>query len=106
MKMMKKYILLFIFFLLGNVAYAANAWLNDVKIVQLGTYQDSPVHFVWTSLGTIPECAAVSQNPVLNFSEESKGGKSLVAVLTAAIVATRNVAIQVDGCKIIEVYLR
>lgn len=103
---MKRYILFFVIFLVGNIAHAANVWLNDVKVIQLGTYQDFPVHFVWTSLGTIPECAAVSPNPVLNFSEESKGGKSLVAVLTAAIVATRNVSIQIDGCKIIEVYLR
>ncbi|CCN49414.1 exported hypothetical protein [Vibrio nigripulchritudo MADA3029] len=84
-----------------------NEWVNDVNITKLSTYQHSPIHFVWLSSGSAAECRNVDpNNPVLRFSEINPGGKSLMSVLTAAVVSKTKVDVQVKGCDIIEVYIK
>lgn len=86
---------------------AENAWVRDVKVVQFGTYQHSTIHFVWLSSGTVPACQQQDPtNPTLRFDENNAGGKSMVSVLTAAVISKVNVDVQVTGCQIIEVYLK
>jgi hypothetical protein len=107
---MKKIILLlflitFMFFFssLGS----ANIWLTNRTVTQIGTYGTSPVHFVWISGGPGSECqSADPNNSTLRFNEESAGGKSLMAVLLAALLSGRSVDVQTSGCDIFEVYIR
>ncbi|QGX41519.1 hypothetical protein [Permianibacter aggregans] len=92
------------------IASSANpetVWVRDVKVVQFGTYQHNTIHFVWLSSGTVPACQQQSPgNPTIHFDEASPGGKSLVSVLTAAVISKVNVDVQVTGCQIMEVYLK
>lgn len=82
-------------------------WVRDVKVVQFGTYQHNSIHFVWLSSGNVPVCEQDSPSqPTLRFDENSVGGKSLVSVLTAAVISKVTVDVQVTGCQIIEVYLK
>ena len=91
----------------SQMAAAQNVWIHDVKIAKFGTYQHSTLHFVWLSSGTVPACQQQSpSNPTLHFDEASPGGKTLVSVMTAAVIAKANVDVQVSGCQIIEVYLK
>lgn len=88
-------------------AVRANQWVNDIQIQRVGTYQDSPIHFVWLSSGVVAECqAANSINPTLYFSEQAQAGRSLLAVLLTAVATQRNVDVQVSGCNIVEVYFK
>ncbi len=85
----------------------ANEWINDVEIVKVGTYQHSTLHFVWLSTGNLSECQTANpSNPVLSFDEAQLGGKSLMSVIISALMAKRKVDVQVNGCDIVEIYLR
>ena len=92
----------------GIIASAANAdWVKNVNVTKIGTYQYSESHFVWLSKHPVSECQSTgTRNPVLHFSEANPGGKSLLAMLMAAIVSKSSVDVQVKGCDIIEVYLK
>lgn len=90
-----------------NYIAFANEWVNDVEITRLGSYQDQAIHYVWVSSGTVPACQTANPgNPTLFFSEQTVGGKSLLAVLLIAVTTKRKVDIQVNGCGIVEVYYR
>ncbi|NIJ82971.1 hypothetical protein [Xanthomonas cannabis] len=81
---------------------AANEWVRDVEVTQLGAYQASAAHFVW--FGSLAqECKA---SPTMYFDETKAGGKALMATLLAALVNKRKVDYQAAGCDIIEVYIR
>ena len=85
----------------------ANEWVNDTQIVQMGAYQHSPGHFVWLSSGVVSECQQVAPaNPSLHFSDDSAGGKAMLAIIMTALVTKATVNVQVDGCDIVEVYLK
>ncbi|WP_420008330.1 hypothetical protein [Xanthomonas sacchari] len=83
----------------------ANESMQNVDVVQLGTYQTHADHFVWLS-DTPAECKATSGNHVLHFQEDQPGGKVLLAVLMTALVNKRKIDIQTNGCDIVEVYLK
>ena len=85
-------------FLLNGVAWAS--WVRDVEVVQLGSYQHAAAHFVWFS-APISECQGVT-----HFSHDAPGGKALFATLTTALVSKRKVDVQVNGCDIVEIYLK
>jgi hypothetical protein len=78
----------------------ARQWVYDVKVTKLGTYHGAPGHFVWLSQQPT-ECTGT-----VFFSEDVAGGKSLMAVLTAAVLSKATVDVQVDACSIVEVYLK
>lgn len=81
-------------------------WLGSRTVDKLGTYQHATGHFVWLS-GSVGGCKyADIYNSTLRFDESSLGGKSLMEVLKTAIVYRRTVDVQVNGCDIVEVYLR
>ncbi|SOD56032.1 hypothetical protein [Pseudoxanthomonas wuyuanensis] len=78
--------------------------LSDVQVTQIGTYQDTPTHFVWfTKRG--PQCA-LEANPVHRFSDDKASGAALHATLMTALVNQRKLDVRVNGCQIYEVYLR
>lgn len=83
----------------------ANESIQNVDVVQLGTYQAHADHFVWLS-DTPAECKAASGNHVLHFQEDQPGGKALLAVLMTALVNKRKIDVQTNGCDIVEVYLK
>ncbi|MDP2576006.1 hypothetical protein Q8W40_27775 [Vibrio penaeicida] len=90
----------------SNTTYG-NEWVNNVQVTKLGSYQHSPGHFVWLSSGVVSDCQKANpSNPVLHFSEISPGGKSLMSVLMAAVVSKTTVDVQVNGCDIVEVYIK
>ena len=85
----------------------ANSWSHDVTVTKIGAYQHGTGHFVWLSSGAVDECVAASpSNPVLSFDEANPGGKTMASLLMAALMAQRPVDVQVDGCQIVEVYLK
>ncbi len=85
----------------------ANEWINNVDVIQVGAYPDNNNHFVWLAQGAAPECrAANSSNPVYNFADNTPGGKSILAMLLMALTAKRQVNIQAQGCKIVELNLK
>ncbi|MCW5210641.1 hypothetical protein VU03_02715, partial [Desulfobulbus sp. N3] len=85
----------------------ANEWVNDVQVTRLSAYQDKSTHYVWLSSGVVAECqAANSGNPTLLFSEKSEGGKTLMGMLMVAVITKQQIDVQVNGCEIMEVYLR
>ncbi len=84
---------------------SANESMQNVDVVQVGTYQAHADHFVWLS-DTPAECKATSGNHVLHFLEDQPGGKALLAVLMTALVNKRKIDIQTNGCDIVEVYLK
>ena len=81
---------------------AANEWVRDVEVTQLGAYQAATHHFVW--FGTLSqEC---KNSPTMYFDDSKPGGKALMAVLTAALINKRRVDYQASGCDITEIYLK
>ncbi|MCW0369066.1 hypothetical protein [Xanthomonas sacchari] len=102
--MKAKMIALLLFSLLGWDA-SANESMQNLDVVQLGTYQAHADHFVWLS-DTPAECKATAGNHVLHFQEDQPGGKALLAVLMTALVNKRKIDIQTNGCDIVEVYLK
>lgn len=85
---------------------SANESMQNVDVVQLGTYQAHTDHFVYLS-DTPAECkAAVPGNAVLHFQDDQPGGKALLAVLMTALVNKRKIDVQTNGCDIVEVYLK
>ncbi|WP_295951589.1 hypothetical protein [uncultured Xanthomonas sp.] len=84
---------------------SANESMQNVDVVQLGTYQAHTDHFVWLS-DTPAECKATSGNHVLHFQDDQPGGKALLAVLMTALVNKRKIDVQTNGCDIVEVYLK
>ncbi len=107
MKFMKLLMMTIVLFFLSYEVAFANEWINDVQVSRLGTYQNSPIHYVWLSSGTVAECQAANPtHSTLLFSEKSENGKSLMAVLMAAVLTKKEIDVQVNGCEIIEVYLR
>ena len=85
----------------------ANEWVHNVKVNQIGTYQHIDGHFVWFSQHPFSECQQANpSNSTLYFSENNPGGKSLLSVLLAAMMSKSNVDVQVNGCDIVEVYLK
>ncbi|MDQ1091083.1 hypothetical protein QE400_000496 [Xanthomonas sacchari] len=85
---------------------SANESMQNVDVVQLGTYQAHTDHFVWLS-DTPAECkAAVPGNAVLHFQDDQPGGKALLAVLMTALVNKRKIDVQTKDCNIVEVYLK
>ena len=94
-------------FLSGVPSIHAEEYVSDAEIVKIRSYQNSATHFVWTSQGNISECQEADPgNPVLFFSEQATGGKSLLAVFLTAIAANRKVDIRVNGCEIVEVFFK
>lgn len=85
--------------LLSGMVWAAS-WISSVEVVQIGTYQHASTHFVWFSASS-PECQGV-----LSFNHDAPGGKALFATLTTALISKRKVDVQVNGCDIVEVYLK
>lgn len=84
----------------------ANEWMNNVEVLQIGTYQEQPDHFVWFT-ATPAECKASDPvRPVMRFTETQPGGKSMLAVLMTALVNKRKVDVQASGCSIFEIYLK
>jgi hypothetical protein len=106
---MKKRFLLsiaLVLFMFSAVSYA-NEWIHNVRVNMVGTYQHSGGHFVWLSKHPVDSCKlADPANPTLRFSESNPGGKSLLSVLIAATLAKANVDVKVNGCDIVEVYLK
>jgi len=85
---------------LSSQASAAEGFIGDIKVVQIGTYQYSPGHFVWFSVA-IPGCTTT-----MRFDETKPGGKALFATLTTALVSGRKVSVRYNECDIAEVYLK
>lgn len=83
---------------------SANESMQNLDVVQLGTYQAHADHFVWLS-DTPAECKATG-NPVLHFQDDQPGGKALLAVLMTALVNKRKIDVQTSGCDLVEVYLK
>lgn len=79
---------------------AADGFIADIKVTQIGTYQYSPGHFVWFSVA-IPGCSTT-----MHFDETKPGGKALLATLTTALIGGRKVGVRYSECDIVEVYLR
>lgn len=78
--------------------------LTNVQVTQIGTYQDTPSHFIWfTQRG---EQCALEAPPVHHFSDSQGSGAALHATLMTALVNQRKVDVRVYGCRIHEVYLR
>ncbi|WP_279362120.1 hypothetical protein [Xanthomonas sacchari] len=102
--MKNKVVALLLLSLLGWDA-SANESMQNVDVVQVGTYQAHVDHFVWLS-DTPAECKATSGNHVLHFQEDQPGGKALLAVLMTALVNNRKIDVQTNGCDIVEVYLK
>ena len=86
-----------------SISAMANETVQNTKIVQLGAYQDHTTHFVWLASGVVSTC---STDPTYHFDENQPGGKSLVSILTAALIAKIPVDVRVNGCRIEEVYLK
>jgi hypothetical protein len=106
---MRKSVLLALALVLFSLSTAsqANDWIRNVKVNMIGTYQHSSGHFVWLSQHPVNACQAANPaNPTLHFSENNPGGKSLLSVLIAATMSKANVDVQVNGCDIVEVYLK
>ena len=78
----------------------ASVWVEDVKVSQMSAYQHSEYHFVWLSK-VVSTC-----NSTLGFNEASAGGKSLFSFLLAAQLSRANLNVQVEGCDILEVYIK
>ncbi|MGR5361324.1 hypothetical protein ACPV54_10715 [Vibrio mediterranei] len=106
--MLNKTIIIFVLMNIFISSYAySNEWIRDTTVVQVGTYQYSQVHYVWLSSGHSSECIAENPiNPTLYFNEGNVGGKSLMSVLTTAVISKAKVDVQVSGCDIVEVYLK
>lgn len=103
--MLNKWIALVLLSLLSSRA-TANEWMNNVEVLQVGTYQGQPDHFVWFT-ATPAECKATDPvRPVMRFAETQPGGKSMLAVLMTALVNKRKVDVQANGCSIFEIYLK
>jgi hypothetical protein len=85
-----------------SVSAQAGEWMRGVEVRQLGTYQHATHHFVWFS--TAPPTSQCTH--VIRFDDAVGGGKGLMAVLMAALVNKRPVDVQIEGCAIVEVYLR
>ncbi|MBO9828342.1 hypothetical protein J7373_08805 [Xanthomonas sp. A2111] len=83
---------------------SANESMQNLDVVQLGTYQAHTDHFVWLS-DTPAECKATG-NPVLHFQDDQPGGKALLAILMTALVNKRKIDVQTNGCDLVEVYLK
>jgi len=92
-----------IFMLVASLNLWANETVRGTTVVQLGAYQDHTTHFVWLASGVVSAC---STNPTYHFDENQPGGKSLVSILTAALIAKTPVDVRVNGCRIEEVYLK
>jgi hypothetical protein len=76
--------------------------LDNVEVVQIGTYHHVAAHFVWfTAAPPAAQCATP-----LSFDESQQGGKSLMAVLITALVNKRKIDVRYEGCDITEIYLR
>jgi hypothetical protein len=85
-----------------SISAQAGEWMRGVEVRQLGTYQHATHHFVWfSSAPPTTQCTHV-----IRFDDAVGGGKGLMAVLMAALVNKRPVDVQIDGCNIMEVYLR
>ncbi|XQA62958.1 hypothetical protein ACM9XD_06300 [Xanthomonas sacchari] len=69
---------------------SANESMQNVDVVQLGTYQAHADHFVWLS-DTPAECKSTSGAQVLHFQDDQPGGKALLAVLMTALVNKRKI---------------
>ncbi|WP_454830402.1 hypothetical protein [Pseudoxanthomonas wuyuanensis] len=95
-----RYFLLLALFATSGQASAADGFIADIKVTQIGTYQYSPGHFVWFS-AAIPGCTTT-----MHFDETKPGGKALLATLTTALVGGRKVSVRYSDCDIIEVYLK
>lgn len=89
-------------FLVGNACEALAAqWLKDVKIQKISGYQYSEKHFAWFS-EKAPDCDKSS----VTFVDGSSGGRSMLTLLLSAQMAQVNLDISVDGCDLIEVYVK
>ena len=85
---------------------ASAEWLSNRFVNQIGTYQYDTGHFVWFT-GGVGGCQYSNPgNSTLRFSESNSGGKSLMEVLRTALVYGKTVDVQINGCDIIEVYLK
>ncbi len=106
---MKKHIAFCLFSVCASFSSStlANEWINNVDVIQVGAYSDNNNHFVWLAQGAAPECrAANSANPVYNFADNTPGGKAILAMLLMALTSKRQVNIQAQGCKIVELNLK
>lgn len=84
---------------------AAEEYVPNLSVTQIGTYQASGTHFVWFS--QVPsECVASTAVPVMSFNDSQPGGKALLATLMVALTANRKVDVRVDKCNIVEIYLK
>ncbi len=107
MKMMNLLLIAVVLLFSTNKSACANEWVNDVQVTRLSGYQDNPAHYVWLSSGVVAECQTENPgNPTLHFSEKSEGGKTLMGMLMVAVVTKQQIDVQVNGCEIMEVYLR
>lgn len=87
--------------LLASNAVNASEWMRGVEVTRIGTYQHSTVHFIWFSAAPpTTQCTNV-----ISFDDAVGGGKGLLAVLMAALINKRRIDVQVEGCRIVEVYL-
>jgi hypothetical protein len=83
---------------------AANEWVRDIEVTQVGTYLDNDHHYVWFSV-TPETCRTTSPN-VMFFNDTQPGGKAMLASLTTALTAKRKVDVNATGCQIVELYLK
>ncbi|MBB3780257.1 hypothetical protein FHY16_003040 [Xanthomonas campestris] len=93
---------LLILLILAMPQAPANEWVRDVEVTQLGAYQAATHHFVW--FGSLSqEC---KNSPTMYFNDSKSGGKTLMVLLTAALLNKRKVDYQAAGCEIVEAYLK
>lgn len=93
--------------LLAASTSASAEFIETTQLTQISSYEQGTMHFVWMSTGVSSDCAANSPgNPTIGFDEAQPGGKSLLAILTAAMLNKRNVSLRITGCKITEAYLK
>ncbi len=85
---------------LSGQASALDGITGDIKVVQVGTYQNASLHYVWFSVA-MTNCATT-----MRFDETKPGGKALFATLNIALINQRKVDVRYSDCDIIEVYLK
>lgn len=79
----------------------AGEWIQNVKVQKISGYQHGEKHFVWFSEQS-PECDKSS----VTFLDSSLGGRSMLSLLLSAQMSQVNVDVQVEGCELLEVYIK
>lgn len=89
---------------LAPSAASASTWYWNRTVVKTNAYPGGTTRFVWFSDNSVAQYC--TSNPAVHYDEAGSGGKTVTAILMAALLSGRQVDIQIDndGCTIVEVY--